>query len=407
LALGPAGPNNADYTRSLSLCYSNLLLNNDGYQGFTFDKSTVTSPGCIWFEGTASMALAYYFAGQSQNAQYYFTQVSNSMRPNGGLAYTTRGDRTGDVQTNNAMATACWYVLFNQSPKVNPFQLYGTTLPDAGGLPSTYGRLPVIDDFEDGLLIKNNLGLANGHSDNVTNELVTNSPACGKKALKIKYDTTAAWAAWWTTISRDISAYKELSFAVRGERSGNQFTVTFNDEKGSVKELPLSEFLPYGVSDTWQTVSLPLRKFIDFRKLDFRHITTLAFTFTGKDILYLDEIRLVPYESVMDKSFGEGEVFSRILMDRNSFSPNNDGLNETVCFTLEMRSSGSMTLELFDMKGNLVRKFSQTGLTAEFCWDGKDKDNRLLNNGLYVYRITGKDASGKEQKIRKLVLMEK
>lgn len=407
LAFGPTGPQGADYARSLAVCSNNLRLTDQGCQGFTFDQSTVASPGCVWLEGTTSMAMAYHFAGRTNTARFFFTQVSNRMRADGGLAYTTRGDTSGDVQTNSGMATAAWVVFFDHSPKLNPLMLFPTNLPYTGGLPSTYGRLPVIDDFEDGLLIKNNLGLANGHSDNVTNELITNSPAGGRQALKIKYDTTAAWAAWWTTISRDISAYKELSFAVKGEKGGNQFSVVFNDSQGAFKSIASGELLPFGVSGEWQTVLVPLRKFLDFRKLDFRSITTLDFVFSGKDTLYLDDIVLIPALSVMDKPFGEGSALARLVLDRNIFSPNADGLDDTVSFTLEMKSPGEMSLEIFNLRGGLVRRMSQNGLSAEFIWDGRDKDGRLLNNGLYVYMITARDSSGRTEKVRKLILLEK
>ncbi|MBU1078098.1 MAG: gliding motility-associated C-terminal domain-containing protein, partial [Spirochaetes bacterium] len=388
---------------SFGVCNDNLRLADGPYDGFTFDQSTVAAPGCVWFEGTTSMALAYAVAEKNTKANYFFTQVSNSMKPNGGIAYTTfgNGDTNNGVQTNASMASASWFVLFDQSPRVNPFQ------PSDAPVLLAIGGLPIIDDFEDAIVDYNSIGNPNQHSPNITVELVTNDPCGGEQALKLTYDSSTNWAAWWTFISCDISSYKELSFCVKGETGANQFFITINDEKEVAKVITLSEFLPFGVSDTWQTVTISLNKFIDFKKINLTKITTLSFTFEGKDTIYLDQIRLTVRDDVMDKMFGSGDVFQNIKMDRNILSPNGDGLSDTVCFEVYLNGTGTIDLEIYDMRGSLVKKFSQSGSEAQFCWDGKDSSNRSLANGLYIYQIIGKDSNGKEQELKKLILLEK
>ncbi len=134
MALGVAGTNGDDYTRCFAKMVNTMYLTNDGFTGFSFDESSDTTMGCVWFEGTAQAALAYGLAGDAGMSAFLDTQVSNSLRWTGGMPYTTPGNGTGDVNTNSAASTVCWYLLRNHDPVVNPFRPFDRPLVLTAGI---------------------------------------------------------------------------------------------------------------------------------------------------------------------------------------------------------------------------------------------------------------------------------
>jgi gliding motility-associated-like protein len=74
--------------------------------------------------------------------------------------------------------------------------------------------------------------------------------------------------------------------------------------------------------------------------------------------------------------------------DQKILTPNNDGVNDILQFTgLE----NGFEINIFSVKGVLIRK-----ITDVTYWDGKDKDNRVVNNGIYIYQVksSGKKLEG-------------
>jgi hypothetical protein len=128
LALGVAGTNGDDYTRCFTKMVNTMYLTNDSFTGFSFNESADATMGCVWFEGTAQAALAYGLADQAGMSSFLDTQVSNSLRWSGGMPYTTPGNGSGDVNTNSAASTVCWYLLRNHDPAVNPFRPFDRPL---------------------------------------------------------------------------------------------------------------------------------------------------------------------------------------------------------------------------------------------------------------------------------------
>lgn len=88
--------------------------------------------------------------------------------------------------------------------------------------------------------------------------------------------------------------YGYLSFWIRGQTGGEQFTVKMADRGWVEKQdsLPLGEirkFLPTGVSRNWQEVLIPLN---DAASLDLENLGGLTFHFSsvGQSVIYVDDI---------------------------------------------------------------------------------------------------------------------
>ena len=74
------------------------------------------------------------------------------------------------------------------------------------------------------------------------------------------------------------------------------------------------------------------------------------------------------------------------------FSPDGDGLYETVSVRAELRSEEPWTLEVADAAGRVIRRLSGEGLNVLATWDGKDEDGDTVADGQYTLRL---DAAGR------------
>jgi hypothetical protein len=92
----------------------------------------------------------------------------------------------------------------------------------------------------------------------------------------------------------DASAYRYLTFWVKGQKGGEDFELELTDETSTGDDhlrpkQPLHTYLPQGVTTNWQEVVIPLA---DFRGLNPRRLVrmTLNFTSPGDYRFYLDDI---------------------------------------------------------------------------------------------------------------------
>ena len=68
----------------------------------------------------------------------------------------------------------------------------------------------------------------------------------------------------------------------------------------------------------------------------------------------------------------------------NPFTPNGDGVNDTVGFYFDNSNSEQATITIFNKENKLVRT-----LTAiNPIWDGKDDSGSLCRTGIYIYQLT-------------------
>lgn len=114
-------------------------------------------------------------------------------------------------------------------------------------------------------------------------------------SLKMDYDVDSpnpAYNGFWMKLqSADLSAYKKLTFYVRGD-STNSFTPQIKLELKNGKEV--GRYLLKGITDQWQQVSVPLKDFVGIT--DWKGMTEFVVVFddltSTKKVgtIYLDEI---------------------------------------------------------------------------------------------------------------------
>ncbi len=75
----------------------------------------------------------------------------------------------------------------------------------------------------------------------------------------------------------------------------------------------------------------------------------------------------------------------------NPFTPNNDGINDAVKFFIINEKEEPVRIFIYKLNGSLVRELEvtynvNTGVT-ETEWNGRDYDNDLGEDGIYIYKI--------------------
>ena len=87
------------------------------------------------------------------------------------------------------------------------------------------------------------------------------------------------------------------------------------------------------------------------------------------------------------------------------FTPNGDQINDGFHITydlFELSGSGSVTVEIRDLTGRLVRQvYAGDDPVGHYrrAWDGKDQAGRLVRPGVYLYRVSVDTDEGKTDKI--------
>ncbi|WP_428770904.1 FlgD immunoglobulin-like domain containing protein [Treponema sp. HNW] len=76
------------------------------------------------------------------------------------------------------------------------------------------------------------------------------------------------------------------------------------------------------------------------------------------------------------------------------FSPNGDGLKDSVDVSVETSSEKLWTALITDKAKNEVRSFSWTGQALAFSWDGKDEAGNTVADGSYTLTLSSTDEAG-------------
>jgi hypothetical protein len=132
---------------------------------------------------------------------------------------------------------------------------------------------------------------------------VAEAPAPGG-AFKIMYDKRPGltFCGAYMMILGDLSAYRTLTFMIKGERSGEVFEIGMNDLIANRREDAvfigsINRFLPGGVTTEWQEVRIPLADFYGAR---FDQVMSLVFSFNdeGSGAFWIDQLRFHTEELV-------------------------------------------------------------------------------------------------------------
>lgn len=124
------------------------------------------------------------------------------------------------------------------------------------------------------------------------------------RSLRLDFDKkTTGWCGYYTLLNQidgayfDLSAYKSVSFWVRGAKGKEFFEIGMADKSwltigDSVKAGGIDKYLPKGVTAQWQEVTILLS---DFGKLDWSQMGSFVINFPrpGTGAVFIDNLRFL------------------------------------------------------------------------------------------------------------------
>ena len=115
------------------------------------------------------------------------------------------------------------------------------------------------------------------------------------------------------------------------------------------------------------------------------------------------------YSAYLALEYANGDIFNfgpiQILVDTVPpkisisadpllFSPNGDGIKDTVTITQESEPGDDWSGRIRSASGATVRSYSWKGQAKSFTWDGTDSNGKLVPNGAYSYEVVSVDVAG-------------
>ena len=76
------------------------------------------------------------------------------------------------------------------------------------------------------------------------------------------------------------------------------------------------------------------------------------------------------------------------------FSPNGDGLKDSIPFKLETEGNDEWEAVITDAQGTPVRSWTWTGAAPEIAWDGTDEAGNAVPDGTYRFSLSADDEAG-------------
>jgi flagellar hook assembly protein FlgD/outer membrane protein OmpA-like peptidoglycan-associated protein len=83
-----------------------------------------------------------------------------------------------------------------------------------------------------------------------------------------------------------------------------------------------------------------------------------------------------------------------ISADNTTFSPNGDGIRDTVTITQHSGTADHWTGQFLNSQGKVVREYSWPNQAQTFVWDGTDQQGNKVPDGPYTYVVQAQDAAG-------------
>lgn len=244
------------------------------------------------------------------------------------------------------------------------------------------------------------------------------------RAVRLNYDFTVSkndYAVMERSMSLNFAQSNTIYLKYKGQTNNNNFELKLTDSDGTTYWKKI-----FNLSDAtdWQTIKIPIKELSFFmkenpdadRNLDLKNITKVYLVLSkpsnstlkeNKGVVYFDNLA-TGNEPEYETSKTYIEKFEVV---NNPFSPNNDGIKDTVRFVYKLKDYAEVKLEIFNLRGELIKVFDEgeKDSSKEHCieWDGKDKDKNLVKNGIYIYRFFIKTLDGKEEEIKHIVAVIK
>jgi hypothetical protein len=214
------------------------------------------------------------------------------------------------------------------------------------------------------------------------------------EALKLVYDVTTpnSFAGYSTPLARaNLDLYSFLTFFVRGAAGGERIKVGLKDASGNEIKIPLSDYLPGGVTTSWQKVAVPLDAFAGLTSRSAIESFVIAFENaiggSGRGAVFIDDIKFeiitTPLPSSVPLLLAEGSTRRAIALDSITFLRDPFRVDSVLNFSPDRRT------RIVFFATNLFRPPEMTPVITAQAEDSQHRVFPLLVE--YVGGVPGQD----------------
>ena len=311
-------------------------------------------------------------------------------------------------------------IVFDQTPRAG--KVYIDNIRFTGPGSSSEGSISVLDKMDEPAPISGWENYGADEDKGVTTTSLDSISGQDGRALQLTYKFNRGDIDDWVVIERDwgrnIAGSDSFRFKYKGTGSANNLELRVADKNGTIFSKKI-----YNVTNTegeWKTATIPYEELFLLTsgtysngdiadELDLTKIEAVFFVVSKRDggsgTLTIDELEVL---EVDDFRKGRGDALIRsIVVPDNPISPNNDGIKDRASFKFRLARYANITLKIYDLAGNLVRKVDGGERTPSvehtIYWYARDNSENLVRNGLYLYLLEAEDLDKKTDQVKHVI----
>jgi RHS repeat-associated protein len=133
------------------------------------------------------------------------------------------------------------------------------------------------------------------------------------ESIRLVYDVlaTSSYAGYSTLLRQaNVTPYNAVAFLIKGARGGEKVKIGLRDSSGNEPKIVLSQYLPRGITTSWQKVTIPLAAFT--RVTNWSSMESFVIAFENRigsesGTIYLDDIKFeqIPFAPIIVDNFND------------------------------------------------------------------------------------------------------
>ncbi len=344
------------------------------------------------------------------------TQVKLSTYLSGGTSTSFQEVKIPLSAYTSVLSTATKQItfVFNVAPKSGT--VYVDDIKFITAAVNNEGVLTTIDSMDANHAIAgwSNLGI-----DEYTTTSFSSVSGVEGDAIQLNYSfnrttvNTSDWAAMYRDWAINFASCDMVRFQFKGTGKANNLELKIKDNNDTrfVKKF-------YSITNTygqWQTIDVPFKDLSLFEEgdneeenIDLSKISGIYFAIS-KNEGGEGEVFIKNVEALQGNSFETaraGKTIKNLEVKNNPFFPDNDGIKESVVFTLVLAQAAEVQLVIYDLAGDKIYngEINASSKDTEYSitWNGRNNSGSTVKNGMYLYRITA-DTGDKSDTIIQVV----
>lgn len=231
------------------------------------------------------------------------------------------------------------------------------------------------------------------------------------QAYKMEYDLgTGDWVRLERDFNLNLFEGGGIKFYFRGEGDPNNLDIQLEDDDGTIYWKKYYNFTDTG--NKWKEVAigfdeLAFKESGDDDNFNLKQVQAIYLGISkyeeGKQgTVAIDEFRS---ESPLDYELDPDtyKVFKKVEVPDIVFSPNNDYYKDTLCIIFSLKQKARVSLRIYNLAGNVIKEFSAKEYLSDqeytYEWDGKDFNNKIVRNGIYLFQIKAITFDGQVERV--------